>query len=301
MTTFNFSHFNHCPQGKIIIGDITGIIGAQLQALGHQANWTDKAQFIHRDIGYNIVVESFADDPATIRRIADAHVIGCRFLYIATEEPTDRGFNHGLEPAMIDRQNAFPEAAKYCDGILHLVPGRRVTDWYSQFASAAYVELGYAPGFVNSEPDIEPDHDFGFYGKMTWRRGHMLARLERETGGKVLLIESLDVPRRERDAIMRRAEVIVQIRANDEWGMVSSTRCATALSFGRPVIAEPHPEPAPWDRIVNFSPSIEAFYTEATFAAANWRDLHRQQFAKFEAILTPEVCIGRPLREIGII
>lgn len=298
---FSFNTWNHCRQGQIIVEDITRIMGAQIAALGHDATW-DNGAFIPRERGYNVVLESFADDPATIRGISEAHQDGCRFIYVATEEPTPTGFNHGLEPAMIDRQRAFAEASKFCDGILHLIPGEGVTAWYSQHAPAAYAELGAAPGMVRTDPGVEPIHDFGFYGKMTWRREQMLSRLERESGGKVLKITSLDIPRGDRDNFMRWAKVIVQVRANEEWGMVSSTRCASALYFGRPVVAEPHPFSDPWDKVVRFSESVESFYADAVaLARGDWRAEHRRQMARFGALLTPERCVGEPLRKIGVL
>lgn len=297
MTVFAFNTWNHCRQGQIIVEDITKIMGHQLMALGHEARWSNES-FVHD--GYNVVLESFADDPDTITRISEAHARGCRFLYVATEEPTRTGFNHGLEPAMIDRQHAFPAAAKFAAGILHLIPGDGVTRWYAQFAPAAYAELGYAQTLEAPVDVVEPSHDFGFYGKVTWRREKMLARLEQQSGAPVLRIASLDVPRLERDALMQHARVIVQIRANDEWGMVSSTRCATALHFGRPVVAEPHPFCKPWDEVVHFSESLESFYSDAAGAARDWRAVHAGQLTKFKAKLSPEACVGRALRDIGI-
>ncbi len=293
---FQFNRFNHCPQGKIIVEDITRIMSAQIEALGHEAT-TSEGAFIGRDLGYNVILEAF-EDPAHVQAIADAHADGCRFIIVATEEPTDEGFNHGLEPAMIARQDCFPAVAKLADGILHLVPGIGITHWYEQFAPAAAAELGFAQALVDESPDIEPDLDFGFYGKMTWRRGQMLDRLGRD---RVLLIDSLDVPWRDRDAAMRRCKVIVQIRANEEWGMVSSTRCASALFMGRPIVAEPHPDPRPWDGIVEFAKSVEDFYSLAEIGVRCWRPLHEEQMDRFRERLTPEACIGAPLRAIGIL
>ena len=289
--TFRFSSFNHCREGKIIIEDITRILGCQMIELGYDVDWTEEPSFI--DGGLNVLLESFIDE-GTIPRIAEAHATGKRFLYIATEEPTSNGFNHGLEPAMIDRQNAFPEAAQYAEGILCLMPGDHVLSWYSRHAAAAYVEIGHADA-MDYFGTIEPDVDFGFYGRPSWRRDQILGRL-----GVDLRITSLDVPRLERDALMRRARVIVQVRANEEWGMVSSTRCATALNLGRPVIAEPHPFSKPWDEIVDFSASLEAFYDDARGAAANWRRRHAEQHARFRERLAPERCVGAALRQIGI-
>lgn len=299
---FQFTTFNHCPQGKIIIEDITRIMGNQLMELGHEVRWTEEVEFISGSQVYNIVIESFADDPATIERIALAYKNGCRFIYVATEEPTEKGFNHGLDPAMIDRQNAFPEAAKYVDGILHLIPGQHVTDWYGQFAPTAYAELGYAPALDVGDGGVEPECDFGFYGKMTWRREEILGHLQSLTSTPILRLTDFWTPRLERDRVMRKARVIVQIRANLEYGLVSSTRCATALNFGRPVIAEPHSLSAPWDKVVHFSSSLAQFYKDAlAVAGGNWRRLHELQLYTFRAKLTPEVCIDNPLRQIGVL
>jgi hypothetical protein len=82
--------------------------------------------------------------------------------------------------------------------------------------------------------------------------------------------------------------------------MVSSTRCASALYMGRPVVAEPHPYSMPWRDIVSFSSSVEEFYLDATKALDDWRALHRWQLERFERLLPPSFCIGDPLRRIGI-
>jgi hypothetical protein len=296
---FNFTTFNHCHQGQVILEDVTKIMGGQLEALGHGAAYQN-AGFVGPDDGWNVVIESFADDPRTIETIAGAHAMGCKFIYVGTEEPTPSGFNHGLEPAMIDRQNAFAPAARYCDGILALMPGEHVTRWYSNFAPTAHAELGYTPGLVGA-PDIEPDIDFGFYGKMSWRRDQILRTLEAMTGTEITKITTLDVPREERDAAMRRARVIIQVRANEEWGLLSNTRCATALMMGRPVVAEPHRDRGAWDGVIHFSDTIESFYLDAMATARAWRDVHAAQVARFKETLTPQFCIGDPLRRIGII
>ncbi len=82
--------------------------------------------------------------------------------------------------------------------------------------------------------------------------------------------------------------------------MVSSTRCAASLYFGRPVVAEPHPLDAPWNRVVTFAKSVDQFYEQAISATLYWNELHRHQLDRFERVLTPEVCIGEPLKRIGI-
>jgi len=309
MAWFNFNTFNHCRQGRIIVEDITRTMGLQMRALGHQVMWSDDLLPVVSGPIYNVLLESFADDPQTLQTIAKAHGYGCKFIYVATEEPSDAGFNHGLDPAMIDRQNAYAEAMKYAVGTLHLIPGQHVTDWYAQFGPAAYAELGWAPYLDADRPLVmpkweqQPDHDVGFFGKMTWRRGQILDTME-AMGLKVLRLTGLDTPRAERDAIMRRAKVIVQIRGNDEWTTVSSTRCVAALAMGRPVIAESHPAPAPWDQCVSFSKSMDEFYADvrlvAQYSPALLAHYHQMQYNAFSKWLTPEHCIGGALRTLGV-
>lgn len=294
---FNFNTWNHCEIGQLIIEDITRNLGEQLIALGHEVAWDNRA-FIREADGYNVLLESFADDPETIPVIGEARRNGCRFIIVATEEPTPNGFNSGLEPAMIERQRVFPDAAAHASAILHLMPGRNVNSWYSQFAPAAYAELGFVPR--PPVPDVEPTADFGFYGKMTWRREQVLGKLQKL--GKVLVLDGLDTPRDRRDELMRGCKLIVQIRANEEWGMVSSTRCSTALALGRAVLAEPHHVSAPWDRVVTFAKSTQEFYELAVqIANGDWRKCYQRQNQTFARLLRPDRCIGHPLRETGIL
>lgn len=296
---FNFMTFNHGPQGRIIIEDIAEVMRRQMRSLGHDMIYSPDDPTFFTD-AVNIVVESFADNPRTVERMAEAVSFGCKILILATEEPTDNGFNHGLDPAMIERQNAFPNAANFAHGILHLVPGQHVSDWYGALLPSAHYELGWGQPTYESPDDIVPDHDFGFFGKMTWRREKMLAQFEQLTGGPVLRLTTLDVPRHERDTIMRRAKVILQIKGNDQWGVVSSTRCASALMFGRPVIAEPHDYDQPWFNVVHFSPTIDRFFVDAMAARQHWRQLHATQHARFKSELSPMRCLGWALKKIGV-
>jgi hypothetical protein len=294
---FQFHDFNHCPQGKIAIEDIVAIMGHQMIALGHRVGWPGEANFLNSAGSLNVLLEAFTDE-GCIERIAAAHANGARFLYIATEEPTPLGFNSGNAWGMIDRMHVFPEAARYADAILHLVPG--VTEWYSRFAPSAYAELGYAPGLADDGADdaAEPEYDFGFYGQSTPRREKIFERL---CGYGSLLTEyRLELPRRERDAMMRHAKVIVQVRAQDNVEYVSSTRCVTALLLGRPVVAEPHSMRHGWDEVIHFSDDYDSFCQDARTATYEWRAIRAGQLARLARVLPPEFCLGRALTAVGI-
>ena len=276
-----------------------GILGHQLRALGHKAIWRpSNDQFLLKDMGINVVVEGFM--PAAVKALANLHDQGCRFLCIATEEPTSRGFNHGKDKEMVRRQQTFPEAAKYFDGILHLVPGEHVTRWYDQWAPAAYIELGYAPTLVRARNKKEPTYDFGFFGSVSRRRLKILKQLTTFFGARRIRVCSDFPSQEERDAQMQEAKVVLQIRKYDEMGLVSSSRCNTALNVGRPVIAEPHQHSHPWDSIVKFTDTMDEFKTMASWMVMNWKSHHKDQFERFKNTLTPEVCIGEPMRKINL-
>lgn len=290
---------NHNELGQRSLEDVIGIIGQQMRALGHRAVWKkENDQLVIGGDGINVIVEGFTE--GTVRLMAAAKAQGARFLILATEEPTPKGFNWGTQREMVERQKVFPEAAKLCEGIIYLVPGESVGRWYGDHAPAAYTELGYAPALVRQNDFKEPDFDFGFYGTLSSRREKLLKKFQRQTGKRIKIMPDFGT-QTERDVEMRRARVILQIRKFEEMGLVSSSRCNTALCIGRPVVAEPHDLSKPWDEIVQFSLTWGAFVNDAMMTWSAWRGVHAQQMAKFKAALPPEACIGKALDEIGIL
>ena len=316
---FAFWVANHSLQGQRSLEDPMMILGNQLRALGHDVVWDPShREFAARESGINVLVEGFTPEIAEV--VGQFHARGARFICVATEEPTPTGFNHGRDGEMVRRQEAFPLAARYFEAILHLVPGDHVTRWYAQHAPAAYVELGYAPALVRGGDGREPEYDFGFFGSITRRRMRLLKRLARAINtAKAVRIAGTFPTQEERDRIMREARVIVQLRKHEEMGLVSSSRCNTALCLGRPVVAEPHLLSEPWDRVVTFTSHcercaetprtgreppcdacVDRFVSAAIMTRAAWRGVHAAQFARFKELLTPEYCVGRALREVGL-
>ena len=289
-----FNCFNHSGIGTSSIEDVIEIMGKQLRALGHTVDW-DNNYYLQEELGINLVFEDFDERcVAELKRAREQE--GCRFVIIATEEPTEKGFNHGASLKLIQRQEIFPRAAEFCDGILHLVPGEHITRWYSQYAPAAQAELGYSPGVMKADANPNPRWDFGFFGGMTRRREKIINKLAKIGGVR---LEALFRSPEERDAAMQDAKVIVQIRGREEMGLVSSSRCVTSLSLGRPVVAEPHQLSKPWDEVVRFARSLDEFYALAALTRSAWRGVYADQLAKFKAKLSPEFCLGEPLRRIG--
>jgi hypothetical protein len=306
-----FSYFcgMHHALGRRSLEDIIRIMVLQMRALGHEAilderNMGDevgKHVYATRPDAINVLIEGFT--PGWVEHLAKAKSMGARFMILATEEPTPKGFNWGTQKEMVRRQEIFPEAAKLCEGILHLVPGAHVTRWYGQFAPTAQAELGYAPTLMRLD-NSEPEFDFGFFGSLSPRRLRILKKLAKFSGREKavkIVADFLDGP--ERDRQMRRAKVIVQIRKFDKMGLVSSSRCNTALSIGRPVVPEPHDIELskPWNKVIAFPQSDEAFYRNCLLAKSAWRGVWNDQVEKFKKELNPYFCIGEPLERIGIV
>lgn len=307
---FLFNLMNHSKVGQESLKDVIWIFANQLGALGHEAIWRSaNDQFLlDGPDDWNVVVEGFT--PHFVEQIRQAHTRGARFICLATEEPTPQGFNQGSQKEMVARQEMFPAVAPYLSAIFHLVPGDYTAKWYGQFAPTAYVELGYAPALLRPNAQLqlrglagpEPRFDFGFFGTLSKRRLNLLKKLANRTGkvSAVKIVGNFPEPA-ERDRLILECKVVVQIRKFEEMGLVSSSRCNTALNCGRPVVAEPHDLSKPWDEIVTFSRSEEEFLNMALAARGNWRGLWAGQYARFREKLTPEVCVGAPLRQVGLV
>ena len=160
--------------------------------------------------------------------------------------------------------------------------------------------MGYAPSLVRPN-DTKPTHDFGFYGSLTRRRLSILKRLAKYANNPLAVRLVSDFKTQtERDTAMRQAKVVVQLRKFDRMGLVSSSRCNTALCLGRPVVAEPHDLSKPWDEIVTFTQPMEQFFSMCLFMRATWRSKHEAQMERFKTLLSPDNCVGQAFRKIGI-
>jgi hypothetical protein len=290
---FNFYLRNHSDLGQITLGDPCDILMGQLRALGHRAQRSDKILSDVDGTGIiNVVFEGFT--PSSVEGLAEAHRWGSRFMIIATERPAEGGFNGINWNEFKQRQDIFPEAARYAEAIWALIPGTE--EWYGRHAPTACVELGYAPGLVGRVPG-SPDCEFAFHGNITQRRKDIFRRLARRfTGDRAGAITAFAEPAR-RDETISRGKVVVQVRAYEEMGSVSSSRCCTALHLGRPVVAEPHELSRPWDEVIHFSKSLDAFYDDVVVKRIAWRSEWERQFERFKTRFSPERCVGQAIRQ----
>lgn len=308
---FVYHLWNHTKSGKRSLEDVISIVGNMQRQLGHTVVWDtendakveagEPAQFIHPSLGYNVIVEGFTH--TIIDAIKTPYEGGARFICLATEEPTDKGFNHGTQKEMVLRQQIFPEAMKYFDAILHLVPGKHITDWYGQFCPAAYAELGFAPQMVRPIYNQNPEYDFAFFGSLTDRRLKLLRKLSQYVGSeKAVRVVADFATGQDRDLAVQNAKVVIQVRKFEALGLVSSSRCCTALYNGRPVVAEPHDKALskPWDEIVKFTDTEQAFLLNARLARQNWRQMHGEQFVRFMTRLSPQAAVGNAMDTLNL-
>lgn len=295
---------NHSDLGKRSLEDPSTIIAHQLRALGHAVQRIDgKAPM---DGGITILFEGWIDERAG-DELAALVKRGVRILIIATEEPTDKGFNHGIDKHFVRRQEVFPYVAAHSEAIWCLVPGTAA--WYGQFGPPAVdVELGWAPTLQRSGP--VPDHEFCFFGNLTDRRKKLLQRLLKRVSADAKhhgnfgrfngLIATYFGEGGQRDLIVSRGKVLPLVRAHETMGLVSSSRISTTLHLGRPIIAEPHALNQNWKDIIEFATSGEEFMLRCVEARHMWRVLHAKQMKAFREAMSPEQQVGRALRECGL-
>lgn len=299
MTTFRFNLFNHSPVGRESVEDIIDPIAAQMLDLGHDAHRDDSC-FLPPPV-VNVMVEGFNAEINALIAAARAQE-GIRLVIIATERPSTHGFNNQTKGEMVTRQVHFPAAAAQADALWPLVP--EAVEWMQRHHKrVAHLELGYSARRII--PQVGPaEYDFGFFGSLTPRRQGVLQDLVRRghrvfvTGPRIGKGGQLELPsREERNELMQRCKIILQLKPADNWQIISSSRCNTAINLGRAVVAEPHNSNSAWKRIVRFSSTPFNFVKTAEKALEDYEGEWVRQFCRFKEILPPAACVGKVIEE----
>lgn len=313
---FLFNLRCHSAGGERTLEDVVVNIARQLETLGHTVERCNAGYYATSAV--NVVVEGFMADALPggnpemichyLEEIRTARAQGARFVLLATEQPTSRGFNFGVVDDMVTRQAVLERHGRgLFDAIWSLVEGEDTLAWYRRLAPATFLPLGFAPQLVNRGlRGIVKDHDFGFYGSAPdgGRRLRVLARFN-DLGFSVRIVRGFeDVPTRDRE--MARCHVLLQIKPNDQSELISSSRIATGLligadSGGLPIVAEYHKRAGIYANVIDMVRPGESFIRRAIQVRRTAPIVAARQFTAFQRLLSPEACVGRALRETGML
>jgi len=292
---FSFAVFNHCGVGLQSLDDLIGIVGSQLQDLGHETCRNE--QGVYAPPAVNLVFENF--DARTLPALKDGVNKGARFVMIATERANEKGLYSSAYPEWIaERTMHFEKAAKFVDAIWVLQPD--AMDWYKKFHDKVdLIELGYSDRLLRGDTPYEGGSDFSFFGGMTPYRKDLIHRLAERApvfipppGQRGLNY----LPPAIRNDMVWKSKVVLHLKQQEDWPIISACRCATALHLGRPVFSEPVDCNEPWKEVVRFASSLENFVDEALWVLDNWQNEYTVQMENFRK-LTAERCLGEAVQK----
>ena len=205
---------------------------------------------------------------------------GYRLVVLISEMPTlvtaeGLVWNYWTSESWIERAEGFIRAAPHYAAAWCYVPG--AAEIIRRFIPvAADVDLAWGKRFDAARTMPEPQHDFCFYGRPTRRRERVLEDFVRR--GHSVDVIPFTTSMAERDARVPLSRVVLDVKQHDWWPLASCQRYLTAISLGRPVVAEDRPAQTRrgWDGIAVFAPEGK-FYATAVDVLANWRGEHALQ------------------------
>jgi hypothetical protein len=160
-----------------------------------------------------------------------------------------------LELPVFDERRAF---------LSHYAPRFRVWDYSAANVrylarlgiEARHVPLGYAAPLTRIERALKQDIDVLFYGEVTARRAAVLEQF-RDTGLNVVAVT--DVYGSERDALIARAKVVLNIHRDDDVRALETPRVFYLLANRKAVVSEAKPG-------VDMEPDLQACIVVAPHA-----------------------------------
>ena len=263
--------------------------------------WMCRSDFI------NFIFDGFDPDwiiPEMLR--AKAH--GARIYAIGTEEPGAFGFNQGTPTSVWGiRQKNFELACKAgCfEGVLYFVPQGGA--WYrKQHANAAHCETGYSKS-LDDPSTLEKVFSFVFCGGMGDYRNNVIKAIDAKLGGKHMIARqrphTLKLPtRQQRDQILRRGKISLQIKPHELSRIVSGSRCAWSLLNGVPVVSQfilSHG--SEWPQVIRMADTRHDFVDFAVDVLPHYQNEYMLQRERFSRIMSPERHLLRAFRELGIL
>ena len=293
---FNVCNANHEETSRKAIEDIAVILSGQLRDLGHRAIRT--GGFFPSPV-YNIMFEHFF--PEVLADMTDYRDKGYKFIIVGTEAPEPDGKRfYGKEDLSGRRARmfCFEQACRMSDAVWPLLPD--TLPWYkTKHANVSAIEFGYSPSLMRLDRE-EPDMDFAVFGVHTQYRIDMYTRLAKaaKTMAPPIPDETFFATQHERDQTIWRAKTVLNIKQQPEWPVISGSRCATALSCGRPVFSEFIDINSLYRGVIDFAPMGEDFVEAALRFLPGWQEAYERQLAAFKT-LDAERCLGAAVRSLA--
>lgn len=282
--------------------DVCANGGMGINAKQGEGAWIARSDYI------NLIFDGF-DEDMMIPQMLWAKSKGARIVAIATEEPGKFGFNHGTPTGLWGiRQKNFQLAVKAgCfEGVLYFVP--QGGPWYKNIhPNSAHVETGYSRSLDNPST-LDKVFSFCFCGGMGEYRNNILKAVDRQLEGKHLIARQRpDVlalpPRAQRDEILRRSKISLQIKPHGISRIISGSRCAWSLLNGVPVVSQYiKSEGSEWPLVFAgaMADDRHSFPEFAVSYLPHYQNLYMRQREQFIRIMSPERCLLKALRELGI-
>lgn len=315
--TFNFILANMSKEiGQPTLEDPMVILAGQARDLGFDVccngglgmnapqgagYWIARKDFV------NLIFDGF-DPEWCIPEMLRAKALGARIIAIATEEPGQFGFNHGTPTSIWGiRQKNFQLACKAgCfEAVLYLVP--QGGPWFRHHhPNSAHIETGYS--HANDNPSTEQKlFSFAFCGGMGDYRENILRQIDAKLGGLHMIARQRPhtlalPPRQQRDQILRRAKVSLQIKPHEISRIISGSRCAWSLLNGVPVVSQfINSRGSEWPEVIRMADDRQSFVDLAVDILPHYESEYMRQRERFIKIMSPERTLLRALREVGII
>lgn len=267
---FNLTIFNHADGRSYL--DIIDNLKALITDLGH--TFSQQNEFLPPP-AINLVFEGF--EWTSFTRLLEERRAGKRMVVVVTEIPTrpsEIGFlwSHRIDAYWSERAYAGRVALPLFDAAWCLVAG--ASKIIGRWVPSHDIELGYSPQLVRTIP--EPVHDFCFFGSLNARRKAVVDEFCRR-GHSVVDVWTLPLPH-ERDVVLSRAKVAIDIKIFDWWQVVSTSRIQVCLHAGRPIIIEKRGYGCPQQEWSNVAAvEIRDFVGEAAAMLPRWREIAAEQ------------------------
>lgn len=280
---FHFCFANHLPLGRLTLSDMFDWLNAGLKELGHEVTFHE---YKLAPSAINILWEySFPG-------LSDAlYKSGCVYGLIGTEIPDGAGFNQRREPEWQIRWGSFQEVGANAAFIWSMVED--VLPFYSAFAPASFVELGFSKYLIPWRPIKRPRYDFVFFGLKTPYRIEIISKLEKYA--RIIWPERLVLPN-EINHLIFSAKIGLLLKQSEEWAIPSPTRLARFIMARRGIAAERTNVITRQSEFIPIQPKGESFVEYALGQLhAPWKKQANESFKRFRDEMPMRVIMERLL------